>query len=82
MSGLFRLPISVRLGTLLLGIFLLGPERAQAQYIDPGSSSLLWQLLIAGFVGLGFTLRHYLLALWRRLFARKAKGPGVHTDDA
>ena len=76
----------LRHGAILLALVCLCPARAQGQYIDPGSASLLWQLLVAGAVGLGFTMRHYLLALYRRLFSRRGKGPsqatGEHTDDA
>ena len=74
--------IAVRVTALLIAVLVLSPARAEAQYIDPGSASLLWQLLVAGIVGLGFTMRHYLLALYRRLFSRRDKGPRERTDDA
>jgi hypothetical protein len=45
------------------------------QYIDPGNSSLIWQLLLAGVAGLGFTLRHALATLYRRCFSKRSKGP-------
>ena len=65
---------------MLFAVLLLSPARAQAQYVDPGSASLLWQLVVAGIVGLGFTTRHYLLALYHRLFSRGGKEPNDHTN--
>ena len=49
------------------------------QYIDPGNSSLIWQLLLAGVVGLGFTLRRTVSTLFRRLFSKRTKGPDEPT---
>jgi hypothetical protein len=49
------------------------------QYIDPGNSSLIWQLLIAGVAGLGFTLRHAVSTLFHRLFSKRGKGPDEPT---
>jgi hypothetical protein len=46
---------------LRLGLFLLllsfGTERQARAYTDPGSGMLLWQMLVAGFVGVTFYLR-------------------------
>ncbi len=36
-------------------------------YIDPGATSLLWQLIVSGIVGVGFTLRHSITRVWRKL---------------
>ena len=47
---------------LLLVLCAIFPISVLA-YIDPGSGSLLLQVLIAGLLGLAFTLRLY----WRRL---------------
>jgi hypothetical protein len=66
---------------LLMVLVALSPAEAQAQYIDPGSSSLLWQLLVAGIVGLAFNLRHAFLALSRSLLSRRDKGSGKPIDD-
>jgi hypothetical protein len=52
----------------LLGLLLLVPKRALA-YTDPGSGALLLQTLIAGFTGLVFYFRRFLmrvLNLWKR----------------
>ena len=48
-------------------LLILLPARAQAQYIDPGSTSLLWQIVVAAALGLSFHFRYYLMALGRRL---------------
>ena len=37
---------------------LLGPLDSQPAYLDPGSGSILIQLLIAGALGAGFLLRN------------------------
>jgi hypothetical protein len=54
-----NLPCSL---TLLSTLFLL-PAAAGA-YTDPGSGALLWQMLMAAFVGVMFSLRR--MANWFR----------------
>ena len=52
----------------LLGLLVLLPRRASA-YTDPGSGALLLQTLIAGFTGLVFYFRRFLmrfLSMWKR----------------
>jgi hypothetical protein len=52
----------------LLGLVLLLPKRVSA-YTDPGSGVLLWQTLVAGFTGLAFYFRRFLIRLvqtWKR----------------
>jgi len=46
------------------------PARLAAQYVDPGSASILWQLLLAGVFGVVFSFRRYLLSLSRSLLRR------------
>jgi hypothetical protein len=46
----------------LLGLLLLLPNRASA-YTDPGSGALLLQTLAAGFTGLAFYFRRFLMRL-------------------
>lgn len=46
------------------------PAHAAAQYIDPGSASVLWQLILAGVFGVIFSVRSYLLLLGRALLRR------------
>lgn len=46
------------------------PARVAAQYIDPGSASVLWQLILAGVFGVIFSVRSYLLLLGRALLRR------------
>ena len=43
-------------------LLLLTESRAYA-YTDPGSGALLWQLLVAAFVGAGFYFRKFLFHL-------------------
>jgi hypothetical protein len=37
-----------------------------AAYIDPGATSLVWQLIVSGVIGAGFTLRSRIASLIRR----------------
>ncbi|HEY3418575.1 MAG TPA: hypothetical protein VGM23_16995, partial [Armatimonadota bacterium] len=39
---------------------IISGSTAQASYLDPGSASYLFQLAIAGFIGVLYTLRQYL----------------------
>lgn len=47
---------------IAVGIFLI-PKEAYA-YLDPGSGSLIFQVLIAVFLGSFFTIR----AVWKKIF--------------
>ena len=52
---------------LLIAIALLVGTPATAKaYIDPGSGSFMIQMIIAAVVGLGYTLKMYWSALFRR----------------
>jgi hypothetical protein len=42
---------------LLLLVFLLTAVKPLAAYTDPGSGTLIWQILVGGFVGLSFEFR-------------------------
>ncbi len=55
----------------LFALFLAAPRALRAQYIDPGSSSFLWQLLIVGFLGVVFNLRRHIATLFQRIRGRK-----------
>lgn len=44
------------LAVAMLGLILVA-ERPVEAYIDPGSGSLIYQAILAGLLGLGFTLR-------------------------
>ena len=35
-------------------------------YIDPGATSLVWQVIVSGVVGVGFTLRSRIASLLQR----------------
>jgi hypothetical protein len=70
----------------LLTIALLGlllslafPSRAYA-YLDPGSGSYIFQLIIAGVVGLGFLVKVY----WGKIttfFTRGSSRKGTETEE-
>ncbi len=58
---------------------LVVPARAMA-YLDPGTGSYIFQLVIATIVGAGFALKMY----WRRLarwFTRRKPGDGENGVD-
>ena len=54
---------------MLLLLFFLFEEPVFA-YVDPGAGSLLWQIVVAGFVGVLFYVRRLLGSL----LARKKEG--------
>ncbi len=41
-------------------LLLLACEQVASAYTDPGSGALLWQILVAGFIGGLFHLRRFL----------------------
>jgi hypothetical protein len=56
-----------RLDVLVLTLLALwGAEPGLEAYIDPGSGALIWQALVAGFVGAAFYFRRF----FNRLFSR------------
>ncbi len=57
----------------ILGLVLLW-EQPVAAYFDPGSGSLIYQALLAGLLGLGFTFRR-LIGLFARARGRTAPPP-------
>ena len=46
----------LRLVPLLL-LLAFATEREARAYTDPGSGALIWQMLVAGFIGVGFYFR-------------------------
>lgn len=56
-----------RLDVVVLTVLVLwGAEGRLDAYIDPGSGALIWQALVAGFVGAAFYFRRF----FSRLFSR------------
>jgi hypothetical protein len=58
-----------------LAFALLATAWPAHAYVDPGSGSFLFQMLVAGMLSLAFTVRHYwtqLRAFVRRLFSNGA----------
>jgi hypothetical protein len=47
-------------------------ERPLAAYVDPGSGALLWQVLVAGFVGAMFYIRR--ITRWFRSRSQRQGG--------
>jgi hypothetical protein len=52
------------LGVPVLLLLLFASEREARAYTDPGSGALIWQMLVAGFVGMAFYFRRF--ATWLR----------------
>ena len=52
-------------------------------YVDPGIGALLWQTSIAAFVGFLFYLkktRRWIVGVFRKMFGRGQKPPGVSIE--
>lgn len=67
------------IGILSIYIANLPLLREQA-YLDPGSGSFLIQMLIAGLIGIGFTVKMY----WKKikgLFTHSSEKPEAETLD-
>jgi hypothetical protein len=54
----------------VLGLFFVARREASA-YTDPGTGTLIWQMLAAGFVGLMFYLRKF--TTWFRAKKKETK---------
>ncbi|HEY3416549.1 MAG TPA: hypothetical protein VGM23_06675 [Armatimonadota bacterium] len=57
---------------LTVGLLIGAGTTAHASYLDPGSASYLFQLAIAGFIGVMFTLRRS-FGWFRSYFSKSAK---------
>jgi hypothetical protein len=55
----------------LMALAMFATEREARAYTDPGSGALIWQMLVAGLVGVGFYFRR--ITAW----FRNRKGPRV-----
>ena len=54
---------------VLAALAVWGAEARVLAYIDPGSGALIWQAIVAGFVGAGFYFRRY----FGRFFSRNRR---------
>jgi hypothetical protein len=54
---------------VLAAVAMWGAEARVLAYIDPGSGALIWQAIVAGFVGAGFYFRRY----FGRFFSRNRR---------
>ena len=41
----------------LIALVMFGTEREARAYTDPGTGALIWQMMVAGIVGVGFYFR-------------------------
>lgn len=61
---------------LLAAVCLVSAAQSVSAYIDPATGSIIFQLLIAGFVGIVYFSKKNILALKERLLSRgKKKNP-------
>ena len=61
---------SRRLDVWVLAVLAVWAAEARVlAYIDPGSGALIWQAIVAGFVGAGFYFRRY----FGRFFSRNRR---------
>jgi hypothetical protein len=56
---------------VLIALAMFATERQACAYTDPGSGALIWQMLVAGLVGVGFYFRR--ITAW----FKNRKGPKV-----
>jgi len=61
---------------VLVGAILLAWDARVEAYLDPGSGSMLIQLLLGGVAGLAVAVNMF----WRRLIGRLGNGRGQGTD--
>jgi len=55
-----RTPVKNALHTLWLIILVMfATEHPARAYTDPGSGAMIWQMLVAGFVGVAFYFRRF-----------------------
>ena len=59
---------------------VLIPSPAAAQYLDPGASSVLVQVIIAGLVGVAAVVRLYWGRIRAFIASRRRPSTGVPTD--
>jgi len=63
-------PVSRRVDVCVLAALAIwGAESQLHAYIDPGSGALIWQAIVAGFVGAGFYFRRF----FGRFFSRNRR---------
>lgn len=53
----------------LIALAMFATEREARAYTDPGTGALIWQMMVAGLVGVGFYFRR--ITAW----FKKRKGP-------
>jgi hypothetical protein len=61
------IPVTIKRTALVLAVWTV----CGAAYIDPGATSLAWQVIVSGVVGIGFTLRSRIASLLQRFRRRR-----------
>jgi len=61
----------------LIVTFLIASERTAAAYLDPGTGSYVFQIIIAGIVGGLFAVKIY----WKKLIDLVKNGPARKKED-
>jgi hypothetical protein len=56
------MPVTIRRVLLVLAVWNV----CGAAYVDPGATSLVWQVIVSGVVGMGFTLRSRIAPFLKR----------------
>jgi hypothetical protein len=72
MKRLFQM---MPLVVVFVALFSLYPQKAHA-YIDPGTGSMIIQILIAGFLGASFAVKAYWKKIKAFIVSRSSKGQG------
>ncbi len=78
----FRTVVALALGYLL--ILFVVPPRVALAYLDPGAGSYLIQILVAGLLALGLTVRVFwrsISGFFRRTFSRRREPPERTADE-
>lgn len=70
--GIFKvLRYSVKLSILCSAVIIATAQPAYC-YIDPGSGSMIWQLLLSAFIGMAFYFRKFITGVFSRF--KKSNG--------
>lgn len=71
-----NLPAFLRLSTVLTALLALAPADAHA-YLDPGTGSMVLQVIVAGVLGAMFTFKSYVRAVVLSITGIFKKRPDV-----
>lgn len=74
-SLLLGLRYSVKILVLCSAVLIATAQPAYC-YIDPGSGSMIWQLLVSAFIGMAFYFRKFITGVFSK-FKRSNDGPEI-----